>query len=208
MQQIWHRMQIVMLVHCLPIKVMSMACVWKTTTKCSSCPFDVLALPCFAKMIWLTLAEMRIMSENSALMLQQPRRCCHSWNQWWQIHGNSPLWRLRVLQTDMTSQVCKAPQCCVTSGSLLRGKAAGSHWWIYFVVFLGEGVCSHQTAGTSPSMFSYTDVSKPAFSWLVEVHLCNLEMTLNHKIPFASINHWAKWRQGTGEKWVCDQVEV
>lgn len=144
-------------------------------------------------------------------MLRQPWHCwvcCHSWNQWWQIHRNSPLWRLRVLQTDMIAQVCEAPQCCVTSGSLLWGKPAGSHRWIYFVVFLSEGVRSHQAAGTLPRMFSNTDVSGTASSWLEEAHLCNLEMTPNHRNPFASINHWAKWRQGTGEGWVCDQVEV
>lgn len=64
------------------------------------------------------------------------------------------------------------------------------------------------TRQPSPSMFSYTVVSAPALSWLEGAHLCKLEMTPNHNIPFASINHWAKWRQDTGEGWVCDQVEV
>lgn len=103
------------------------------------------------------------------------------------------MWRLCVLQTDMTAQVCEAPQFCVTSGILLWGTPDGSHWWIYFVVFHSEGVRSHQAAGTSPSVFSYTDMSAPHYaqapSWLKGAHLWNLEMTANHSIPFASINH-------------------
>lgn len=90
----------------------------------------------------------------------------------------------------MTAQVYEAPQCCVISGILLWGKPAVSHWWIYFVVFHSEGVRSHQAARTSPSMFSYIDVSTPHYTQAPEgVHLCNLEMTPNHNIPFASINH-------------------
>lgn len=183
-----------------------MSFVWKPTTSCSAGPSDALASPVLCQnhpaQTDRNENNIRKLCADAAAACRTGRArhcwvCCHSWSQWRQIRGNSPLRRLRVLQTDMTAQVCEAPQCCVTSGILLWGKPAGSHWWIYFVVFHSEGVRSHQEAGTSPSMFSYTDVSvshcaQAPSSWLKGAHLCNLEMTANHNIPFASINHWAK----------------
>lgn len=111
-----------------PIKVTSMWCIWKPTTSCSAGPSDALAPPMLCQnhpaQTDRNENNIRKLHANAAAACRtgSARRCwvcCHSWNQWRQIRGNSPLRRLRVLQTDMTAQVCKAPQCCVTSGILL-----------------------------------------------------------------------------------------
>lgn len=199
-----------------PVKVTSMSCVWNPTTSCSAGDLWCIGTYC-AKTTRLRLTGMRIISEKSMLMLQQPEELAalgaaesavtaeiSSNRSMGTAHCGDYVYYRQMWQLRSVRHLSFVSHLASFSGANLPDLSGGSTLWF----FHSEGVRFHQVSGTSPCMFSCTDVSAPAPSWLEGAHLCKLEMTFNHTIPFASINHWAKWKQDTGEGWVCDHVEV